>query len=105
MKRLRLRMFIRGSIDERADSYLAHCARGRRGMSSGAIRDRLAHLNPMDETEPVECPFCMESMQVEERDQTAWLICPNGCPTEMEIAVRKPMESADATPRSSAAKS
>jgi hypothetical protein len=58
----------------------------------------------MDETEPVECPFCFERMQLEERDETAWMICPNGCPTEIEVAIRKPADSEDAPFRSSAAK-
>jgi hypothetical protein len=29
-------------------------------------------------------------MEPEEQDGALWLICPNGCPTEMEIPVRMP---------------
>jgi hypothetical protein len=38
----------------------------------------------MESTTPAECPFCMDRMQVEDRDGHDWLICPNGCPTEIE---------------------
>jgi len=40
--------------------------------------------------EAAECPFCLEQMQIEERDGKAWLFCPNGCPTESEVILRKP---------------
>jgi hypothetical protein len=49
----------------------------------------------MESSDPVECPFCMERMQLEMREETTWLICPNGCATEIEVVVRKP---ADAEP-------
>jgi len=39
-----------------------------------------------------ECPLCLCRMQVDEHNDTAWLSCPNGCPTEFEVAVRKPAE-------------
>lgn len=44
----------------------------------------------METPEPVECPFCLERMQLEDREGIGWLFCPNGCPTEMEAPVRKP---------------
>lgn len=34
----------------------------------------------------------MERMQVEMRAGTAWLVCPNGCPTEVEAPEPKPAE-------------
>ncbi|HYL78363.1 MAG TPA: hypothetical protein VEU96_29500 [Bryobacteraceae bacterium] len=37
-----------------------------------------------------ECPLCLGHMQREEREGTAWLFCPNGCPTEYEAPIRKP---------------
>jgi hypothetical protein len=37
-----------------------------------------------------ECPLCLAQMQFEEHDETAWLFCPNGCPTEFETPIRKP---------------
>ncbi len=37
-----------------------------------------------------ECPLCLGPMQLEEHDGTAWLFCPNGCPTEFEAPSRKP---------------
>jgi hypothetical protein len=43
-----------------------------------------------------QCPFCLERMCLEERDAGAWLICPNGCPTEVEVPPRKPAASASA---------
>jgi hypothetical protein len=45
---------------------------------------------PMEIAEIIECPFCLERMRNEERDGSAWLVCPNGCPTELEIP-RKPV--------------
>jgi hypothetical protein len=38
-----------------------------------------------------ECPVCLERMEFEEQDGRGWLICPNGCPTEMEV-LRKPVD-------------
>ena len=46
----------------------------------------------MDEVETIECPFCLEHMQAEDRGGVVWLVCPNGCPTEMEAPERKPVE-------------
>jgi hypothetical protein len=46
-------------------------------------------MNPAD-----ECPVCLERMEVQEQDGRGWLICPNGCPTEIEI----PKKPADAEP-------
>ena len=43
----------------------------------------------MELVEAVECPFCLERMQLENRDAVAWLVCPNGCPTEIEAPVKK----------------
>jgi hypothetical protein len=37
-----------------------------------------------------ECPFCLGRMELEDREGTDWLVCPNGCPTEIEAPVRKP---------------
>lgn len=42
----------------------------------------------MDQHEATECPFCLERMQSEEREEDILFVCPNGCPTE--IVVRKP---------------
>ncbi len=44
----------------------------------------------METTEGAECPLCLEQMQIEERDGRTWLVCPNGCPTETELLLRKP---------------
>ena len=44
----------------------------------------------MEMPEPVECPFCFDQMQLQDRKGIVWLFCPNGCPTEMEAPVRKP---------------
>lgn len=44
----------------------------------------------MEEVQPVECPFCLERMELEERSAVAWLVCPNGCPTEIEAPAPKP---------------
>jgi hypothetical protein len=38
----------------------------------------------MEEVEIVECPFCLDRMRFEDRAGDGWLVCPNGCPTEME---------------------
>jgi len=38
----------------------------------------------MEEVETIECPFCFDRMHFEDRDGAGWLVCPNGCPTEME---------------------
>jgi hypothetical protein len=38
----------------------------------------------VEESEIVECPFCFDRMQHEDRDGVGWMVCPNGCPTEME---------------------
>ena len=34
-----------------------------------------------------ECPFCLGRMQLEEHDGESWMVCPNGCPTELLIPV------------------
>jgi hypothetical protein len=44
----------------------------------------------MQRTEAVECPFCLDLMKIEERGGVVWLVCPNGCATEIEAAERKP---------------
>jgi len=36
-----------------------------------------------------ECPVCLGVMALEERSGVAWLVCPNGCPTETEAPQRK----------------
>lgn len=38
----------------------------------------------MEIEDTAECPFCLERMQLEDRAGTGWLVCPNGCPTEIE---------------------
>ncbi len=48
---------------------------------------------PMETKEGAECPLCLEQMEIEERDGRTWLVCPNGCPTEAEVLLRKPPES------------
>lgn len=47
----------------------------------------------MENIEPVECPFCLDRMQIKDRNGSAWLVCRNGCPTEVEAPVRKPAAS------------
>lgn len=37
----------------------------------------------------MECPFCLDRMQIEDRDGVLWLVCPNGCATEVEAPVKK----------------
>ncbi|HLH41039.1 MAG TPA: hypothetical protein VKX39_17950 [Bryobacteraceae bacterium] len=44
----------------------------------------------MQRTEAVECPFCLDRMEIEDRDGALWLVCPNGCATEVEAPVKKP---------------
>lgn len=44
----------------------------------------------MENPEPVECPFCLARMQIKDRNGSAWLVCRNGCPTELEAPARKP---------------
>ncbi|HYL34503.1 MAG TPA: hypothetical protein VEV17_01175 [Bryobacteraceae bacterium] len=39
-----------------------------------------------------ECPFCLGPMQTEDREGRTWLVCPNGCATEVEVPPRKPPE-------------
>ena len=34
-----------------------------------------------------ECPFCLGRMQLEDRDGESWMVCPNGCSTELQIPV------------------
>jgi len=41
-----------------------------------------------------ECPVCLGPMQLEPRSGTPWLVCPNGCPTEMEAPQPKPADPA-----------
>lgn len=47
----------------------------------------------MEGVEQTECPFCLDRMQLEDRAGIAWLVCPNGCPTEMEAPEAKASES------------
>lgn len=46
--------------------------------------------NPAGINAGAECPFCFEQMSLERRERSMWLVCPNGCPTETEVAPRKP---------------
>jgi len=32
----------------------------------------------------IECPVCLSRMDLEEQSGSNWLVCPNGCPTEIE---------------------
>ena len=32
-----------------------------------------------------ECPFCFGRMQLEDREGESWMVCHNGCPTELLI--------------------
>lgn len=50
----------------------------------------------MEDVETVECPFCFDRMQTEDRGGIAWLVCPNGCPTEIEAPEPKPVETLSA---------
>jgi len=44
----------------------------------------------MQPDDVAECPFCFGRMQLEDRDGESWMVCPNGCPTELQIPVPKP---------------
>jgi hypothetical protein len=44
----------------------------------------------MPRTESIECPFCLDRMDVEEREGVAWMVCPNGCATEFEAPAKDP---------------
>jgi hypothetical protein len=46
----------------------------------------------MEDVETVECPFCFDRMQFEDRGGSGWLVCPNGCATEMEAPAPKTTE-------------
>lgn len=45
--------------------------------------------NSMDDPEDAHCPMCFGQMELEEHEECAWLICPNGCPTEYEAPPKK----------------
>lgn len=49
----------------------------------------------MERTETAECPFCLGRMETEERNGIAWLVCPNGCATEVEAPVKKGVSAED----------
>lgn len=51
---------------------------------------RAADGFPMEINEEAECPMCLAQMELEDRDGIDWLVCPNGCPTEVTAPVRKP---------------
>ena len=44
----------------------------------------------MEINDEAECPMCLAQMLLEDRDGIDWLVCPNGCPTEVTAPVRKP---------------
>ncbi len=44
----------------------------------------------MQPNDVAECPFCLGRMQLEDRDGESWMVCPNGCPTELRILVPEP---------------
>ena len=39
----------------------------------------------MQPNDVAECPFCLGRMQLEDREGESWMVCPNGCPTELQI--------------------
>ncbi len=49
-------------------------------------------METVAEINEAECPVCLGRMEAEDRSGVAWLVCPNGCPTEFEAPVRKPAE-------------
>jgi hypothetical protein len=51
----------------------------------------------MDANE-AECPICLVCMQPEQREGIAWLVCPNGCPTEFEAPIPKPVATETVAP-------
>lgn len=55
------------------------------------VRFPSAVENPPEIAE-TECPVCLGRMEVEQRDEIDWLVCPNGCPTEIEVPAPKPVE-------------
>jgi len=57
----------------------------------------------MEMPEAVECPFCLERMQIEDRAGIVWLVCPNGCATEIEAPVAKAAAEAEMPGRARAA--
>ena len=52
----------------------------------------------MQTTEAVECPFCLDRMELEDREGVAWVVCPNGCATEFEAPVKKTPQAEAETP-------
>ena len=46
--------------------------------------------NSMQPNDVAECPFCLGRMQLEDRDGESWMVCPNGCPTELQVLTPKP---------------
>ena len=44
----------------------------------------------MQPNDVAECPFCLGRMELEDRDLESWLVCPNGCPTELQIPTPNP---------------
>jgi hypothetical protein len=49
-------------------------------------------MNTVAAIDEAECPICLGRMATEDRSGVAWLVCPNGCPTEFEAPARKPVE-------------
>jgi hypothetical protein len=51
-----------------------------------------------------ECPFCLGRMQLEDCDGESWMVCPNGCPTELPVpAPELPVSEAPVVQRTRAA--
>lgn len=50
----------------------------------------------MENNESAECPFCLARMQIRDQEGRDWMVCPNGCPTELEVLEPKPAASAAA---------
>lgn len=60
-------------------------------------------MESLSELEVTECPVCLGRMELEDRGGSAWLVCPNGCPTEFEAPEPKPVEEQPKLNKSAAA--
>ena len=50
----------------------------------------------MQPNDVAECPFCLGRMQLEDREGESWMVCPNGCPTELQIPASNPVSETEA---------
>jgi len=48
-------------------------------------------MGNLPESTEAECPVCLAPMEPEDRDGVVWLVCANGCPTEMEAPPPPPL--------------